>query len=216
MGTNWPWSWRLAVFKTIKMTLIRPLHDQFQDDYQGRLCCSAYSSFPLPITPWNSPLKTLAPRSAAGSLFFGIWVHLLPRIAGFLNKGVFPCVALVPYWTLEQRAAKTEFSNKSTAMTLKDWLLPPPCFPMLPLAHMAWVLMNTENGGFLLTSVENSGDICRRPKAALYCRKSHWSGGTRWGWAGVPHSVTREPAWGSDQNAVTGAGYTYLLNLKNF
>ena len=107
------------------------------------------------------------------SWFFGILVHLLPRIASFLNKGDFPCVALVPYWTLEQRAAKTEFSNKSTAMTLKDWLLPPPCFPMLPLAHMAWVLMNTENGGFLLTSVENSGDICRRPKAALYCPNSH-------------------------------------------
>ena len=90
MGTNWPWSWRLAVFKTIKMTLIRPLHDQFQDDCQGRLCCSAYSSFPLPITPWNSPLKTLAPRSAAGSLFFGIWVHLLPNMTGFLNNAIFP------------------------------------------------------------------------------------------------------------------------------
>ena len=32
-------SWRLAVPKTIKMTLVRPPHDQFQDDCQSWLCC---------------------------------------------------------------------------------------------------------------------------------------------------------------------------------
>ena len=108
MGTNWPWSWRLAVFKTIKMTPIWPLHDQFQDDCQGRLCYSAYSSFPLPITPWNSPLKTLAPRSAAESLFFGIWVHLLPTMTGFLNKAIFPftqhlSLSGIPLWLSWER-----------------------------------------------------------------------------------------------------------------
>ena len=34
MGTNRPWNWRLTIPKTIKMTLVRPLQDQFQDDSQ--------------------------------------------------------------------------------------------------------------------------------------------------------------------------------------
>ena len=72
------------------MTLIRPLHDQFQDDCQSCLCCSACSSLPQPVHPWNSPLKSLAPWSTGGNWFFGTWVHLLPRTAGFLNKAIFP------------------------------------------------------------------------------------------------------------------------------
>ena len=37
METNWSWNWRVTVLKTIKITLIRPPHDQFQDDWQSWL-----------------------------------------------------------------------------------------------------------------------------------------------------------------------------------
>ena len=70
--------------------LIRPLHDQFQDDGQGWLCCLAHRLLPLPVHPWNSPLKALVPWWAVSSWFFGMWVHLLPRIAVFFQKAIFP------------------------------------------------------------------------------------------------------------------------------
>ena len=41
---------------------------------------------PLPLFPIKSPSKTWG----VGSLFFGTWVHLLPRTAGFLDKAIFP------------------------------------------------------------------------------------------------------------------------------
>ena len=73
------------------MTLIRPLQDQFQDECWSRLCCSACGTplSPHIVHPWNSPSETPAVWLAPGSWFFGTWVHLLPRIAGFLNKASF-------------------------------------------------------------------------------------------------------------------------------
>ena len=90
MGTNQPWKWRLTVLKTIKMVLIRPPHGQFQDDFWSWLSCSVRRPYPTqPMHPWNSPLKALAPWLARGSWFFGTWIHLLPRISGFLHKAIF-------------------------------------------------------------------------------------------------------------------------------
>ena len=42
-------NWRLTVPNTIKMMLVRPLHDQFQDGCQSWLC-SAWSPLPLCVT----------------------------------------------------------------------------------------------------------------------------------------------------------------------
>ena len=43
--------YRLTVPKIIKMTLIRPPHDKFQDGFQSWLWCSVCSHFPLPVHP---------------------------------------------------------------------------------------------------------------------------------------------------------------------
>ena len=49
MGTKWFWNWRLTVLKTIKMTVIRPLHGQFQDDVRADCAISAFSPIPQSI-----------------------------------------------------------------------------------------------------------------------------------------------------------------------
>ena len=63
--------------------------DQFQDDCQSWLCCSARSPHPA-RAPLKLPFKSSCPWSARGSWSFGTWVHLLPRTAGFLNTTTFP------------------------------------------------------------------------------------------------------------------------------
>ena len=70
-GKNRPWNCRLIVLKTIKMTLIRPPHDQFQDDSRNWPCCSTCSPLPPAIHPWNSPLKALAHWLSLGESAFG-------------------------------------------------------------------------------------------------------------------------------------------------
>ena len=90
MGTNWPWNWRVTVLKTIKMMVIRPWHDQFQDACQSWLCCfcmwpplSAYkSSCPLIVSggggSWSLDMKSASPPTAA-----------MPTVAHLQNKANF-------------------------------------------------------------------------------------------------------------------------------
>ena len=74
MGTNWPWNWRLTILKTIKMTLIRPLHDQFQDDCQSWLCCFCME---LPRSVYKSPYPLIV-SGGWGELNLVTGVHPLP------------------------------------------------------------------------------------------------------------------------------------------
>ena len=54
-------------------------------------CAVLHVGPPSPAyTPWKLPLKSSCPQWATGSWFFGTRVHLLPSIASFLNKTVFP------------------------------------------------------------------------------------------------------------------------------
>ena len=51
-----------------------------------------------------------------GSWFFGKWVHLLPRIAGFLNKAIFP---FTQYLSLSIGILSDELQNQSS-VTWRD------------------------------------------------------------------------------------------------
>jgi len=67
-------NWRLTVLKTIKMTLIRPLHDQFQDNCQSwPSAVSMYSPLPLPTgvttTAHLAPPPLASLRNKATFLF---------------------------------------------------------------------------------------------------------------------------------------------------
>ena len=64
MGTKHLWNWRLTVLKTIKMMLIRPLHDQFQDNCQSWPAVSTYG--PLPLPTGVTTAAHLAPPPLAG------------------------------------------------------------------------------------------------------------------------------------------------------
>ena len=71
MGTNWPWNWRVTVLKTIKMMVIRPWHDQFQDACQSWLCCFC-------MWPPLSAYKSSCPLIVSGRGGVGLWTWSRP------------------------------------------------------------------------------------------------------------------------------------------
>ena len=85
METNRPWNWRLTVPKAIKMTLIRPPHDQYQDDGQSWLCRFCME-LPPSVYESSCPLVVRGGESA-----FGQASALPPHtVADIQNKANFP------------------------------------------------------------------------------------------------------------------------------
>lgn len=92
------------------MTLIRPPHNQRQDDCQRWLFYSAHSPLLPPVRPWNPPpLKVPAPWLAPASWFWDMSVLSL-QVASLLNKQAF---LSYQHWSLKYWPLSSEQPNLS-------------------------------------------------------------------------------------------------------
>ena len=94
IGTNQPWKWRLTVWETIKMTLIRPLHDQLQEGREGWLLSA---TLPPPVHP-EALLYKLLPLIVRGSWVLDMSPPSLP-VTGFQIKNQ-PCLLSIGFWAM--------------------------------------------------------------------------------------------------------------------
>ena len=97
-ATNRLWNWRFTVPKTVKMTLVRLLHNHFKMTVRAYCAVSVCSCLPLPI-------KTLAPLWLRG-WGFGLWTGLCPPLPPL--PPILPCcwplkwskLSFLPTWPL--------------------------------------------------------------------------------------------------------------------
>ena len=84
METNWPWSWRLTVLKTVEVTLIRPPMTNVNVTARANSAVSACSPLPLSI----KALVHWLSMGVAGEV--GLWTAAHPQVASLQNKAKFP------------------------------------------------------------------------------------------------------------------------------
>ena len=84
---NRPWNWRLTVFKSIKMSMIRPT--KFKMAFSASCTLSTGSPLPLPTHLLNCLLKALAHWLSVGGMGLWTWV-CSPPITTLQNKANLP------------------------------------------------------------------------------------------------------------------------------
>ena len=151
MGVNRPWIWRLTVPKPIKMRLIGPWHDQFQDDCQNWLCCfcmepppAVYkNSCPLVVSGWegSQPSDRSAPP------------HLLLRLpfAGIQNKANFPLhqpCTFTDFWVACSQTTPTTHTFGSSItkslISVASWIYPRGLHSFLSIKCNKIIICSTE------------------------------------------------------------------------
>ena len=96
--TNWPWNWRLCLKQS---RWCWSDHRMTSFKLTVGAGCAVLLIAPLPVHPWNSPLKPLSPNQQLGD-GLGDASPSSPQVAGFWNKASFlfyqPCLSNIVFW----------------------------------------------------------------------------------------------------------------------
>ena len=143
IGTHQTWNCRLTVLKTIKISRIRPPHDQLQHDCQSWLCCFMCIPLSPPIHPWNSPLKVLAHWWVRG-VGLSVWVLPLPQQpASGIKQAFLPTKLTSWVLTHQQWAAGPLLLATELKITIKRFTTLLLSLQLLLLATLGMVIITT-------------------------------------------------------------------------